>query len=74
VERISGLETVLAVSSNRSTQRATLLITTHDVPSYLILLTLTMEAIRSSEMSALTRTTHRRQIPEDCRHNLKSYG
>jgi hypothetical protein len=68
VERIRGIRTTLAVTSN----------TANVVPSSLILFNPMMEAIRSSETSVLTRPT-RRHIPEDDilhshrRENLKFY-
>jgi hypothetical protein len=55
-----------------------LLVTVNDVPSSLILSTLMMEAIRSSETPVLARAIQR-NIPEDGilhsrrRENLKSY-
>jgi hypothetical protein len=73
VGRISELGTS-AVTSNVNQ----LLVTANIVPSSLILLTLTKEAIRSSETSVITRVT-RRHIPDDGilqsyrRENLKSY-
>jgi hypothetical protein len=64
----SEMGTALAVTSNRrkvflhSVRR--LLVTANVVPSSPILLTLMMEAIRSSETSVLIRATQR-HIPED---------
>jgi hypothetical protein len=55
VKRISELGTELSVI---------FLVTSNVIPSSLILYTLMMEAIRSSETSVLTRTT-RRRISED---------
>jgi hypothetical protein len=59
VTGIGELSTTLAVTSNRSTQRAA-----NVVPSSPILVTVMMEEIHFSEMSVLTRTT-RRSNPED---------
>jgi hypothetical protein len=66
VTRIGELGTTLAVASNRRTLRrnSALLITANVVPSSSILVILMMEALRSSETSALTRASQR-NIPED---------
>jgi hypothetical protein len=72
--RIGELETTLAVTSNLRR----LLVTANVVPSSSILVTLIMEALSSSETSAVTRAT-RLDIPEygllhsHCRQDLKSY-
>jgi hypothetical protein len=59
VTRLGELGTSLAVTRNRST-----LVTANIVPNSLILVTLTMEALFSSEISASTRAA-RRYISED---------
>jgi hypothetical protein len=57
VTRIGKLGTTLAVTSNRRTLRRNT--NTNVVPSSPILVTLMMEALRSSETSVLTRATRR---------------
>jgi hypothetical protein len=66
VSRIGDLGTKLGVTSNRSMLQRSLqlLVTDNIVPSSPLLVTLMMEAVRSSETSPLTRAT-RHDIPED---------
>jgi hypothetical protein len=67
VKRIGELGRTLAVTNNRRTLEHAvrrLLVTANVVPSSPILLTLMKEALSSSVMSVLTRTT-RRYIPEE---------
>jgi hypothetical protein len=70
VSIMGELGTTLAVTNNRHTLRSSLrsvcrlLVTANVVPSSPIIVTLMMEALSSSEMSVLTRTTWY-NIPED---------
>jgi hypothetical protein len=68
VTSIGELGTTLAITSNQRMLRirsvSRLLVTANVVPSSPILVTLMMEALRSSETSVLTRST-RRNIPEE---------
>jgi hypothetical protein len=72
-ERALSLELLISLK-----KKLRLLVTANVVPSSLVLVTLMMEALSSSEMSTLTRTT-RRKIPEDGilyshrRENLKFF-
>jgi hypothetical protein len=74
VTKICGLETTLAVTSNL----CRLLVAVNDVPSLPILVTLIMQALRSSETSVRTRSTWS-TIPREgilhshSREYLKSY-
>jgi hypothetical protein len=65
-KRFAGMYSLHHQRDNNQRARTTLAVTsnTADVPSWLILFTLMLEAIRTSETSVLKRAT-RRHIPED---------
>jgi hypothetical protein len=70
---IGELGTTLSVTSNRGTLRRNTrsvrrLLVTANVPSSPIPVTLMMEAVRSSELSVLTRVTLRNSPEDDIRH------
>jgi hypothetical protein len=76
-ERIASIITVtiLVVTSNRIVflrSMLRLLVTANVVPSSPILVTLMMEAIRSSETSVLTRATRRKITEYDILHHFSS--
>jgi hypothetical protein len=80
IRRVAVVKTDVSEQRIASTvflRRVLRLLVTTDVPRSPILVTLVMEAIRSSETSVLRAT--RRNAPEDCilhshrRENLKSY-
>jgi hypothetical protein len=75
-KRITELGTLAKRSNLRSVLQ--LLVTAKGFPCVLILFTMTLEAIRSSETSILTKATLRSIPEDDIRHshrreNLKSY-
>jgi hypothetical protein len=80
VTRTDELETTLIITSNRTPCLHRLLVTANVVPSSLIIVTLMMEELRFSEISALKRAA-RHNISEDgillnvrvlCHQNYKS--